>query len=255
MLVQGTPVGMLGELHPDVQRAFGLPAPVYVAEVSLDALEALPSRAIQHQALVRYPGVQRDLAVVIPVGVPSADVGRAIEAIRAPALRRVVLFDVYEGPQVGPGRKSLAYGLLYQADDRTLTDAEVNRAHADVVERLRAELGAEVRGADGVGEAAAQGETGMTDDAQARLTLLEEHVQRAIELIGTLRAENARLTTERRSLDGRVADLTAEAEGLRTRLAVIGRLETEQRRLLDERRQLLGQVEGILKDLARIEGL
>ena len=60
----------------------------------------------------------------------------------------------------------------------------------------------------------------MTDDAQARLALLEQHVQRAIELIGTLRAENARLTAERRAVDGRVADLTAEAEGLRTRLAV-----------------------------------
>ena len=57
------------------------------------------------------------------------------------------------------------------------------------------------------------------------------------------------------ALDARVAGLTAEAEGLRTRLEVIGRLEAEQRRLLEERRQLLGQVEGILKDLARIEGL
>ena len=75
----------------------------------------------------------------------------------------MALFDVYEGAQVGPGRKSLAYSLLYQADDRTLTDAEVNRAHADVVERLRAELGAEVRGADGAGGAAAEG--GRRDDA------------------------------------------------------------------------------------------
>jgi FtsZ-binding cell division protein ZapB len=95
----------------------------------------------------------------------------------------------------------------------------------------------------------------MSDDIQARLTLLEEHVQRAIELIGTLRAENARLTTERRGLEARVSELVAEAESLRTRFGVIGRLETEQRRLLEERRQLLGQVEGILKDLARIEGL
>jgi hypothetical protein len=95
----------------------------------------------------------------------------------------------------------------------------------------------------------------MTGDVQERLTLLEQHVQRAIELIGTLRAENAQLATERRRLEARLADLTAEAEGLHTRLAAIGRLETEQRRLLDERRQLLGQVEGILKDLARIDGL
>lgn len=95
----------------------------------------------------------------------------------------------------------------------------------------------------------------MSDDVQARLALLEEHVQRAIDLIGTLRAENARLMAERRGFEARVAALTAEAEGLRTRLTVIGRLEAEQRRLLDERRQVLGQVEGILKDLARIEGL
>jgi phenylalanyl-tRNA synthetase beta chain len=149
VLVQGTPVGMLGELHPAVQRAFDLPAPSFVAEVSLDAIEALPSRVIQYRPLARYPGVQRDLAVVVPTDVPSAEVSRAIEAIQAAWLRRVALFDVYEGAQVGPGRKSLAYGLLYQADDRTLTDAEVNQTHAEVVERLRADLGAEVRGADG----------------------------------------------------------------------------------------------------------
>jgi hypothetical protein len=96
---------------------------------------------------------------------------------------------------------------------------------------------------------------GDNDDVQARLAVLEQHVQRAIELIGSLRAENARLSGERRALDARVAELTTEAEGLRIRLEVIGRLEAEQRRLLEERRQLLGQVEGILKDLARIEGI
>lgn len=95
----------------------------------------------------------------------------------------------------------------------------------------------------------------MNNDVQERLALLEQHVQRAIELIGTLRSENTRLATERRSLEARIADLTAEAQGLRIRLEAIGRLEAEQRRLLDERRQVLGQVEGILKDLARIEGL
>jgi phenylalanyl-tRNA synthetase beta chain len=149
VVVQGTRVGTLGELHPDVQKAFDLTAAVFVAEVSLDVIETLPSRVIQHRPLARYPGVQRDLAVVVPVDVPAGEVSRGIEAVRTPWLKRVALFDVYEGAQIGPGRKSLAYGLLYQADDRTLTDAEVNRAHAEVVERLRAELGAEVRGADG----------------------------------------------------------------------------------------------------------
>jgi FtsZ-binding cell division protein ZapB len=95
----------------------------------------------------------------------------------------------------------------------------------------------------------------MNEDHQERLTQLEQHVQRAIELISTLRTENARLVGERRTLERRVADVTTEAEGLRERLGAIPRLEAEQRRLLDERRQLLGQVESILKELARIEGL
>jgi phenylalanyl-tRNA synthetase beta chain len=148
VVVQGTPVGVLGELHPDVQKVFDLPTPVFFAELSLDAIESLPERVVQYRPLARYPGVQRDLAVVVSVDVLAAEVSRAIEGIRPAWLRRITLFDVYEGAQVGPGRKSLAYGLLYQADDRTLTDTEVNRAHSELVKQLRAQLGAEVRGAD-----------------------------------------------------------------------------------------------------------
>src|SRR5262249_37642736 len=73
---------------------------------------------------------------------------------------------------------------------------------------------------------------GSSNDLQERLARLEGQVQRAIELIGTLRSENARLTGDRRSLETRVVEVTAEAEGLRTRLGVITRLEMEQRRLL-----------------------
>ena len=153
VLVQGSPVGVLGELHPRVQRAFDLSAPVFVAELSLDRLEAIPARSVVHRPLARFPGVQRDLAVIVPVGLPAAEVVRAIQAVASPHLKRVVLFDVYAGEQVGAGRKSLAYSLLYQAEDRTLTDTEVNAMHAEIVARLQKSLGAEVRGADGEGEA------------------------------------------------------------------------------------------------------
>ena len=161
VLVQGTPVGTLGELHPDVQRAFDLPAPVFVAEVSLDAIEALPGRAVQYRPLARHPGVQRDLAVVVPADVPVgggepgdrgdprrlAAAGGAVRRLRGRAGRARPEEPRLQPPL--PGR------------DRTLTDAEVNRAHAEVVERLRAELGAEVRGADGSGAGvAAEGGSG-----------------------------------------------------------------------------------------------
>jgi phenylalanyl-tRNA synthetase beta chain len=79
VVVQGIPVGIMGELHPDVQKAFDLPAPVFVAELSLDALEALPGRVVRYRPLARHPGVQRDLAVVVGADVPAAGVTRAIE--------------------------------------------------------------------------------------------------------------------------------------------------------------------------------
>jgi len=90
--------------------------------------------------------VPRDLAIVVAADVPAGEVSRVIETDGDPCLRSVALFDVYQGDQVGPGRKSLAYGLLYQAEDRTLTDAEVNAMHGRLVERLRVAFGAEVRG-------------------------------------------------------------------------------------------------------------
>ncbi len=147
VVVQGAPVGVLGEIHPALQRAFDLPAPVFFAELSLDRLEAVPGRPLVHRPLPRFPAVLRDLAVVVPADLPAAEVSRVLQGIANPFLRRVLLFDVYRGEQVGPERKSLAYSLLYQADDRTLTDAEVNAMHAEVAARLRAALGAEVRGA------------------------------------------------------------------------------------------------------------
>jgi phenylalanyl-tRNA synthetase beta chain len=154
LVVGGKPVGVFGEVHPAVQRAFDLAAPVFFAELSLDRLEALPAEAVVHRPLPRFPAVERDLALVVAADVPAADVEAALAEVRSrlPALRSFHLFDVYSGEQVGRGRKSLAYSLLYQAEDRTLTDAEVNAMHAEVVERLRHALGADVRGAEAGGE-------------------------------------------------------------------------------------------------------
>jgi len=146
VLVGATEIGVMGELHPRVARAFDLAAPVMVAELSLDRLDALPGRVTVYRPLVRFPAVPRDLAIVVAADVPAGEVSRVIETDGDPCLRSVALFDVYQGDQVGPGRKSLAYGLLYQAEDRTLTDAEVNAMHGRLVERLRVAFGAEVRG-------------------------------------------------------------------------------------------------------------
>ena len=148
-VVEGTRVGAFGELTQRLAEAYDVPGPVYVAELSLDRLEALPARPLRHRPLPRHPGVTRDLAVVLPVEVPAAEVARVIRETESPWIRAVQLFDVYAGEQVGPGLRSLAYSILYQAEDRTLTDAEVNALHGEVIARLRRRLGAEIRGLEG----------------------------------------------------------------------------------------------------------
>ncbi len=95
----------------------------------------------------RFPAVQRDLALVVPAEVTAGEVEAAIRGMRLPLLRQLTLFDVYEGDQIGAGRRSLAWSLTYQAPDRTLTDREVNDVHAKIVVEIGRRFRAEVRGA------------------------------------------------------------------------------------------------------------
>jgi phenylalanyl-tRNA synthetase beta chain len=91
-----------------------------------------------------YPSVEEDLAVVVAADVAAARVRAVIESF--PLVRSASIFDVYTGPPVPPGRKSLAFSVSYQAPDRTLKDEDVARQRERIVARLQAELGAELRG-------------------------------------------------------------------------------------------------------------
>lgn len=146
VVVSGEPVGAFGEVALPVREAFDLAGPVYYADLTLDRLRSLPPRRVTYQALPRFPAIQRDLAVVVSADVSSSEVSRVILGGQDRILRQVTLFDVYAGDPIGAGRKSLAYTLFYQADDRTLTDEEVNGLHEQILAKLRQRFGAEVRG-------------------------------------------------------------------------------------------------------------
>ena len=126
LAVDGRAVGWFGEVARGVREAFDLPAPVFVAELSLTALGALPQAVPRYQPLPRFPAVQRDLAIVVPASVLAGDVEARLRAMQGigRSSRAILLFDVYEGDQVGAGRRSLAFSLTYQAPDRTLTDGK-----------------------------------------------------------------------------------------------------------------------------------
>lgn len=139
-------VGVYGMLHPDLMQRLGLEVPVGFFELDLDALQSLHHG--QHERYVgipRFPGVRRDLSLLVDQQIPAAAVAEAIRQGKPALLRELVLFDLYQGERLPAGKKSLAYALVYQDPSRTLTDEEVNAAHCQIVERVTRVVGAEIR--------------------------------------------------------------------------------------------------------------
>jgi phenylalanyl-tRNA synthetase beta chain len=149
LMIDGKPAGDFGELHPRTAEAYGLAGrTVLAAEFDLEAvLAAVPPRHA-YRPVPRYPAALRDIAVIVPETVTAERVDAEIRAAGGELLRGVRLFDLYRGESIPAGTRSLAYALTYQADDRTLTDKEVDKAHRKVEDRLRHVLKAQVRGKD-----------------------------------------------------------------------------------------------------------
>jgi phenylalanyl-tRNA synthetase beta chain len=147
LLLDGAPVGTAGELHPRVVTTLGLPARTVVGELDLDRLvqAATAAGAAPAPVVSSYPPSSVDVALVVPDEVLAADVAARLRSGAGDLLEELRLFDVFTGPQVGAGRKSLAYALRFRAPDRTLTDVEVLAAR-DAAVAATAELGAALRG-------------------------------------------------------------------------------------------------------------
>jgi phenylalanyl-tRNA synthetase beta chain len=139
-------LGTFGELHPLIKERFELPeAPLLAAELDLlPLLAAIPER-YEVEAVPAYPPVLEDIAVIVDEEVTAERIEQCIRSAGGKTLRAVRLFDVYRGEQIGTGKKSLAYSLTYQAQDRTLTDEEVAQSRHRIVRRLEQELGAKLR--------------------------------------------------------------------------------------------------------------
>jgi phenylalanyl-tRNA synthetase beta chain len=140
-----TQIGLLGELRPDVASAAGIEAPrVGVAELDLDALldAAKPVSGVRTP---RFLPVQQDFAVVVQEAASAADVQTALLGGAGPLATDIALFDVYQGPQVGEGRKSLAYRVTFTAPDRALTDAELLKVRDRIGKVLKQRVAGELR--------------------------------------------------------------------------------------------------------------
>ena len=145
--LDGRRVGFAGELHPRVVTALALPSRTAAAEANLDIIVAgaLAAGPVPAPVVSPYPPSSVDVALVVAEEVPAADVEAALHDGAGPLLEELRLFDVYSGPQVGDGRRSLAYSLRFRAPDRTLTDVEVLAARDAAVEEAARRAGAVLR--------------------------------------------------------------------------------------------------------------
>ena len=131
----GTAIGEFGEVAAPVREGYGIDSPVFAAVLDLDALAALSPAPVRHEPLPRFPAVQRDMAFVVGADqqIAAADVEAALRTEAGPLLRDLTLFDVF---RFNDGRRSLAWRLTFQAQERTLTDEEVNAIHARVARAI-----------------------------------------------------------------------------------------------------------------------
>ncbi|GAA4403148.1 phenylalanine--tRNA ligase subunit beta [Fodinibacter luteus] len=141
-LADGTVVGHVGELHPKVLAALGLPERTVGGELDLDVLTVAADVTVQARTLHTFPLAQSDVALVVDEHVPADAVQRSLRAGAGDDLESLTLFDVYRGDQVGEGRKSLAYRLTFRAPDRTLTTEEVSTLRDAAVEAAAIAIGA-----------------------------------------------------------------------------------------------------------------
>jgi phenylalanyl-tRNA synthetase beta chain len=121
------------------------PAPVLAAELDLELLLSSISDRYSIDSVPAFPPVLEDLALVVDESLPAERVADLIRQTGGKTVTNVRLFDVYRSEQIGSGKKSLAYSLTYQVEDRTLTDEDVTRIRQRIIRRLEQELGASLR--------------------------------------------------------------------------------------------------------------
>jgi len=141
--VDGATAGWIGELHPRWQQKYELPSAAVVFELDAEPLLAVPLPRFAEVS--RFPAVIRDLAVLVDDGVPAQALLDTLRGARPGLVQEVRLFDLYRGEGVRKGKKSLAFRVVMQDTGKTLTDAEVDAAMADLEQLLTARFGAQRR--------------------------------------------------------------------------------------------------------------
>lgn len=145
IMIKNEEIGVLGEIHPEVAKAFEIDTPCYVAEIALEKMLKSVNNEVKYKQMPRYPAVTRDIAMLVDKSVHVADLETVMTKTAGSLLDSIKLFDVYEGEQIPDGKKSVAYAVSFRAADRNLTNEEVNEVFDKILKALREKLNAELR--------------------------------------------------------------------------------------------------------------
>ena len=141
----GKDLGLFGQVHPLVAANYGMDVEVYAAQLSFSDFLSVRKAETVYCPLPKYPTVSRDLALVCDENKTVGCVEQCIAAAGGKLLKSVNLFDIYRGPGIPAGKKSLAFSLELRADDRTLTDEDTTAVVKKVLDKLEQELGVQLR--------------------------------------------------------------------------------------------------------------
>jgi len=140
-----SPIGILGEVHPLVQQRYDLPYRAYLCELDLQQISMAAPTRLTYRPISRHQELIRDLALIVDQQISAQDVHDTIMRSGGNLLRSATLFDVYTGEPIAAGKKNLTYSLVYQAQDRTLTEIEANTLLEHIIYALYEAFGAVLR--------------------------------------------------------------------------------------------------------------
>ena len=144
IIYEGRVVGYLGEVHPQVADNYGIGERAYVAVIDMPEIVELATFDRKYEGIAKYPAVSRDISMVVPKKILVGQIEEVIEKKGGAYMESYKLFDLYEGAQIKPGFKSVAYSITFRAKDRTLEEADVSAAMKKILKALE-EMGIELR--------------------------------------------------------------------------------------------------------------
>ena len=145
VIIGGEDAGIMGEIHPEVLKNYGIPVKAYVAEIDLNSIILNADTTKSFAQMPKFPAVSRDIAMLVDDAVPVAEIEEVIRKAAGKTLEEVKLFDVYKGNQIAADKKSVAYALTLRSAEKTLSEDEVSQVMKKVLDSLAEKVNAELR--------------------------------------------------------------------------------------------------------------